>query len=419
MSRQTPPNWSPALVYLAAFRVGPDQPADPRVVLGRVGEEYGGERSEDGLALEFVSGGVSAYVHCRVEDAIQSFLVALGGVKPGKGGGRSPHSGEVGLGIVDDIKRLLPGGPVYDFELRFARGEEEALGSPGLEGGRRLRCGGVVGGFRLFSWPIGDGSPGEGRSRGFLAIPSRASTADAGEAWELVHDLSRLLALSGQMYALYGDRRLMFEQMEASEASTQMRINEIHAQLRRPVEEIRSSDLEEVLKEITIQFSRLSTLSNTMTRDRVKMEAIFRGLRAVLRGLNERPLEGYVTITSDVTLEHEDIVEPFGAFVGRAEAIQSQLNTVLDSVRTYLGIQQQKLSIAEQASSREQLVRLVNLQEILHKLEILVVAFYLTEMARIVFETLSHEWAGIWTAAFIPFALLISILLGKALNRPH
>jgi uncharacterized membrane-anchored protein len=126
-----------------------------------------------------------------------------------------------------------------------------------------------------------------------------------------------------------------------------------------------------------------------------------------------------VTITSDVTLEHEDIVEPFGAFVGRAEAIQSQLNTVLDSVRTYLGIQQQKLSIAEQASSREQLVRLVNLQEILHKLEILVVAFYLTEMARIVFETLSHEWAGIWTAAFIPFALLISILLGKALNRPH
>jgi hypothetical protein len=111
MSRQAPPNWPPALVYLAAFSVGPDQPADPRVVLGRVGERYGGERSEDGLALEFVSGGVSEYVHCGVEDTIQSFLVALGGVKPGKGGGRSPHSGEVGLGVVDDIKRLLPGSP--------------------------------------------------------------------------------------------------------------------------------------------------------------------------------------------------------------------------------------------------------------------------------------------------------------------
>jgi uncharacterized membrane-anchored protein len=58
-----------------------------------------------------------------------------------------------------------------------------------------------------------------------------------------------------------------------------------------------------------------------------------------------------------------------------------------------------------------QLVRLVNLQEILHKLEVLVLTFYLTGMARIVFEAMLHESANVLTAAFIPFALLTSILI--------
>jgi len=88
----------------------------------------------------------------------------------------------------------------------------------------------------------------------------------------------------------------------------------------------------------------------------------------------------------------------------------------MEEIRTYLTLQQQRITIAEQTSSREQLVRLVNLQEILHKLEILIVAFYLTEMASLVFETLAHETAGTLTVAFIPFSLLISTLLNRLLH---
>jgi len=40
----------------------------------------------------------------------------------------------------------------------------------------------------------------------------------------------------------------------------------------------------------------------------------------------------------------------------------------------------------------------MNLQEILHKLGVLNVAVYLTEMVRIVFETLSQESANLLTA---------------------
>ena len=71
----------------------------------------------------------------------------------------------------------------------------------------------------------------------------------------------------------------------------------------------------------------------------------------------------------------------------------------------------------EQKSSKEQLVRLVKLQEILHKLEILIVAVYLTEMARIVFEAFAHQRATVLTVGFIPVAPIMAVLIGRLLHR--
>lgn len=423
MSQLTSPEWAPDLVYIAAHQIKPEQPIEPQIVLEKMQKKYGGDYSKDDRALEFKSGRVSGYVHCETEDKIQSYLIALSRVNSGKKGDSSLLSWDKDPEIIEDLKQFLPGSPVCNFTLRFIHvgDKKEALALiQRYEGNkRRLKCAGLIGDFLLFSRLAKSGSSGKTHSREFVILPHEGSGTDVNDDWTLSFDLFSLTILSGQMYVLYNDRRLMFEQMEASETSTQMRINEIVAQLRRPVEEIKPSDLEDILKEITVQFSRLSTLGSTMTRDHVKIKTIFRNLRGLLRGLNESPYENYMTITSDVTEEHEGIIVPFEVFIGRAEALHSQLNTVLDSVRTYLGIQQQKISIMEQTSSREQLVRLVNLQEILHKLEILVVAFYLTEMARIIIETVSHENAGLLTAAFIPFALLISILIGKVLHKPH
>ena len=91
----------------------------------------------------------------------------------------------------------------------------------------------------------------------------------------------------------------------------------------------------------------------------------------------------------------------------------------MEEVRTYLSLQQQKISIEEQKASKDQLVRLVNLQEMLHKLEILIVAVYLTEMAKVFFEAFMHEHTHLYTALFIPIALLLSIFIGRLLHKEH
>ena len=116
-------------------------------------------------------------------------------------------------------------------------------------------------------------------------------------------------------------------------------------------------------------------------------------------------------------LESYRVIQPIENFVIRGEALKARLGSVMEEVRIYLSLQQHKVALEEQKSSKDQLIHIVNLQKILHKLDILIIAFYLTEMARMVFETLIHKSANILTITFIPIALFISILIIRILHK--
>jgi hypothetical protein len=322
------------------------------------------------------------------------------------------------------LKDVLPKelDSAYTLRVAYATDREEAedlLRRYVKNAGQQLRSVGLIRSCVLATLKGPIGVPMSMPSRDLVVLPYGDWESAEEGVWTLCFEVCSLALYSGEMSRLYSERKLMFDQMDASESSTQLRINEILAEMRRPVDEIQPGDLENILKEITIQFSRLSTLASSMRRDHVKARGVFRGLRNLLRGWNERPAAESPMNSSAEIEDFENLMAPFGDFIERTEALMAQLNTVLDSVRTYLGIQQQKMSLMEQTSSRDQLVRLVNLQEILHKLEILIVAVYLTEMAKIVFETLLQESANLLTTAFIPVSLLISILISRMLHKTH
>jgi uncharacterized membrane protein len=111
------------------------------------------------------------------------------------------------------------------------------------------------------------------------------------------------------------------------------------------------------------------------------------------------------------------IPKTYEDYLVRSETLKARLGTVMDSVRTYLSIQQQKLTLEEQKASKEQLVRLVGLQEIFHKIEIFILAVYMTEMARIIFEVVAESEATLLTAIFIPVALVVAVLVSRLLHR--
>jgi len=75
-------------------------------------------------------------------------------------------------------------------------------------------------------------------------------------------------------------REEAFMQIDASEESTQFRINEIFASMRRP-SEIGPEGLEKVLRETTTLFSSLSILVSAMRRDYVKAQGLLRDIEPV------------------------------------------------------------------------------------------------------------------------------------------
>lgn len=419
MTAEEPPTWFPYLVRMAIY------PSDTKETgssseLEKLYRRFEGVYSGGTESLEMGSGAVMSAMRHYEDMGSRLFLLASGSARV-----EDPnHVPEYGLyeERIERLREALRKEPEFTFTLRFAYATDEGNAESILQRymereGRHARGSGLVRRSLLASLRKSGGGLGAAASRDLIAIQFGKELETSDSAWALCSEIRCLALHLVEMSRLHSGRRLMFEQLDASERSTQLRLNEILADMRRPMDEIQPSDLEEILREITIQFSRLSTLASSMRRDHVKAQGLLRGVRRLLDGWNERPLGEGPTNSSAELREFESLLAPFGDFIERTEAMSSQLNTALDSVRTYLGIQQQKLSIAEQASSREQLVRLVNLQEILHKLEVLIVAVYLTEMARIVFETSFHESANLLTALFIPASLLISILISRMLHK--
>jgi len=415
------PRWFPLKVYIGVYHIDTEKEIKLQKTIESVLLRYLSEYNKYLKIFEFKYDSIQCCIKSFAEQDTMVLVLAAGSSKAIKDGSASSY--EKYDDVVEDIKMAFPDKPNFDYmvTLRYATDEGDARGLLNrLTGdvGLTVRSAGIVSGSILgtLKWVVGGSFSIAHRE--IVLIPYWSKVAP-GTVWRLCSDVSYLAMYAGEINRLYSDRKLMFDQIDASEKGTQLRINEILAEMRRPIDEIQLEDLEKILKEITIQFSRLSTLASSMRRDHIRANNLFRGMRSLLREWNERPIGEDPTNTSAYINDFETIIAPFGDFVARTEAVMTQLNTVLDSVRTYLGIRQQKMSFAEQASSREQLVRLVNLQEILHKLEILIVAFYLTEMARMVFESLVHESANIYTVAFIPVAFLASVLLSRLLHRAH
>jgi hypothetical protein len=418
MSRGVFPSWIPCSIYIYTY------PAEDEAssIVERLYHRFGGDYSEESSSLGFEHASFPCYIKCLRQGFSEILLIAYG-LK-----GKTPSESLPLYGECDEAHQslligLLPESlnSMVKMRIAYATRKERAvklLKDHVERFEERVEGAAFIGGNLVARLSKPKETSRGVVSRVWMVIPYGGGREEAARrVWAFALDASSLAAYLGEMSSLFSKRELMFRLMDASEKSTQFRINEILAELRRPVDEIEIGGLEEILKEITIQFSRISTMVSSMRRDYVKARSLLRSLRSLVKRWREEPMEGVVGISSYEMERFEEMIAPFSDFIVRAEAMMSQLNTVLDSVRTYLGIQQQKISIAEQASSKEQLIRLVNLQEILHKLEVLIVTVYLTEMGSIVFETLFHEWAKLLTMIFIPIALFTSILLIRILHR--
>ena len=253
--------------------------------------------------------------------------------------------------------------------------------------------------------------------RDFLLFPLETPLERAaGDLWSFTDEVALYASTAGRLYRLFQERAAVFAHVESSEKNTRERLQEILVNIRRPPDQVKPADLGSMLTEVSGIFSRLTTITSSMRRDSIKAKGYFRRIKGIFNLWNEKPLEGYPTNSSIEIDRLEEIVDSFSDSVDRLQALRIQLDTVLDTIRTYVGIQQQNISVEEQRDTKKLLARMVNLQEVLHKLEILIVAFYITEMGRLVFDAVAHDMVDILTVAFIPIALLLAIGIRRLLH---
>jgi len=275
-----------------------------------------------------------------------------------------------------------------------------------------------IGIVRGFVFSIFDSGVDEELSDRFYFLSPLLSSARSEERRieEVMSVIEHLAVYTAELSELHSRSKNFFSVLEVGESEISERVEGYLWKLLGP-EPVELETLESWLSYIMERDSTVSAMIGNMKKNYIEARSIVFKVENLFKRLNERSFKDY---PQNFELEAEKyirIVRTFENYIIRSEALKSRLETVMEEVRTYLNLQQQKLAIEEQKSSKEQLVRLVNLQEIFHKVEIFIVAVYITEMAQIVFDALIHEMANLLTAFFIPVALILAIGVSRILHK--
>jgi len=233
---------------------------------------------------------------------------------------------------------------------------------------------------------------------------------------ENMEDIKAVAVQSAQLSRLYRDSKNFFSTLKPGEIEISERTETFLWNLMGP-EPVGFETLESWLGYIMEREASLSAMIEAMRESMIEAQLIISRIEDLFRRLNERSFNEEPTSLDGEIRAYNRMPKTYENYLVRSEALKARLGTVMDSVRIYLSIQQQKLTLEEQKASKEQLVRLVGLQEIFHKVEIFILAVYMTEMARIIFEVVAEHESTLLTAIFIPVALVIAVGVSRILHR--
>jgi hypothetical protein len=250
----------------------------------------------------------------------------------------------------------------------------------------------------------------------FLSPFVTSTISDERRLKEVVDMIESLAVYTAELAKLHNNSKKYFSVLEVGESEISERVESYLWKLLGP-EPVDLETLETWLSYLMERESTVSAIIGNMMINNMEAKSIISKVENVFIRINERSFKDYPKNLELEAQKYSSIIRNFEHNIVRSEALKSRLDTTMEKVRTYLDLQRQKLAIEEQRSSKEQLEKLVNLQEMFHKVEIFIVAVYITEMAHIIFEVLAHEMVNVLTAIFIPIALVIAIGVSRLLHK--
>jgi len=250
------------------------------------------------------------------------------------------------------ILQLLPERPVSQFTVLvgFADSEKAAI-SLSERCSRYLECGekarGITRGCLVANLDTITAQDSDYLRQNFLVASFRKTPSGSKPDISRFHqEFIRLAEFVGKLDRLCRSNELFFGTLGTAEQDVQATIEKETMENLfinfGNLGQIQINRLEKWLGELVTKFSDLSLLASAIRRDCTTAEMYVTQADNVLRGWNEKALEGYPTNASAEISQCEAIIKRFRNFLDRADALRTQLETTLNSIQTYLGFAQQK-----------------------------------------------------------------------------
>lgn len=253
-----------------------------------------------------------------------------------------------------------------------------------------------------------------GRER-YLIYPA-GGKIDGDQAEFIVDNVVRLennfhlLSLPRSVYAAANDRLRLIENAGSKELET------IGAAL----STAGTNTLKGWLNDLTAGFTELAKMTEEFNRHFADAVIYKDVLRTIFADFREKPLEGFAPLSAPILRSTTGISADYARLISRIDSVRKQKSGIISILRTKIDLIQRDQSFALQCSMHETTKAQMSMQQTIEGLYVFIVAFYLTELARIVFESLKERgWvsysSNTMAAAFIPIAILAGLLLsGKA-----
>jgi hypothetical protein len=268
------------------------------------------------------------------------------------------------LRYVDPILQMLPKKPISEFTIFIGLTESQIdalsllqqysgyFGSPDKARGITRNC--LVATFKKATTTDSDTV-----GRNFLISPFGQSTLESKfNLSDFCEELAHSASIVGRLNNLCRLDEPFFKSITGAEQAAQLKNDEIFRNIGN-LEQIELGVLKSWLGSLTYMFSSLSVLTGAMRRDYAKAQAYLTEINNLLSKWKEKSFEGISTNLSAEVMECETLARPFKTFLDRSDALRTQIETILDTIRTYLSIRQQEQTtdILRAAEKNEKLLK--------------------------------------------------------------
>lgn len=178
--------------------------------------------------------------------------------------------------------------------------------------------------------------------------------------------------------------------------------------------------LKESLHQLSAGFAQLASLNDEFQQHFSAAVTYKDILRAAFQAWREKALDDFLPLSAPILRSSASIAGDYAQLLARVERVRRQKADIINILRTKIDLLERDASMALQRTMNNTVQTQMKMQMSIEGLYIFIVAFYLTELARIVFQALKEQGIvktspDLLAALFIPVAIAAGLVLsGKA-----